>query len=190
MTETWLNDGTSDAALTIQGYQLENDLRKDRSDTTKGIGGGILVYSKLGEKIQPNSKFQSNDFNQYCAFNITTNSEQLTVILIYRPPGSNKDNMTGLCNIMRAADNNTVLIGDFNLPHVDWEKLEGGSGTREFLGVMREEQLEQLVDFATHNKGNILDLVISKNCGVLSVTDGGGWRETGRKRSRYTEHYN
>ena len=34
LTETWCNTTISDAALSLPGYQLETDLRKDRNDTT------------------------------------------------------------------------------------------------------------------------------------------------------------
>ena len=51
LTETWCNTTITDAALGINGYQLETELRIDRTDTVNGIGGGLLVYSKLGLKI-------------------------------------------------------------------------------------------------------------------------------------------
>ena len=44
ITETWLNDQISNAMLSIQGYEIENDLRHDREDTVNGIGGGIIIY--------------------------------------------------------------------------------------------------------------------------------------------------
>ena len=65
LTETWCNANTLDAALAIPGYQLETDLRTDRRDTTNGMGGGLLVYSRLGLKILSCDKFKENRFNQF-----------------------------------------------------------------------------------------------------------------------------
>jgi exonuclease III len=44
LTETWCNDKIPDAALSLEGYRLETELRKDRTDTGNGVGGGLLVY--------------------------------------------------------------------------------------------------------------------------------------------------
>jgi hypothetical protein len=45
LTETWCNSTIPDAFLTLEGYRLETDLRRDRTDTRNGIGGGLLVYA-------------------------------------------------------------------------------------------------------------------------------------------------
>ena len=83
------------------------------------MGGGLLVYSRDNLQILPSDLTDSN-FNQFCSFTIATKSEKLNVILIYRPPSSGQNNLTELCEIVRKADKNTVIIGDFNLPGTDW----------------------------------------------------------------------
>ena len=40
LTETWCNQSVSDATLTIPNYHLEAELRRDREDTTNGVGAG------------------------------------------------------------------------------------------------------------------------------------------------------
>jgi hypothetical protein len=85
------------------------------------------------------------------------------VILIYRPPSSGQNNLTELCEIVRKADKNTVIICDFNLPGTDWANERSDLKGRELLDTVQEEGFEQLVSFPTHTKGNILDLVLS-NC--------------------------
>ena len=42
LTETWTNSDISDEFLNLDGYELIE--RKDREDTDRGRGGGILVY--------------------------------------------------------------------------------------------------------------------------------------------------
>jgi hypothetical protein len=44
VTESLCNDTMTNAYLTVPGFELQPELRKDRVDTTYGIGGGPLVY--------------------------------------------------------------------------------------------------------------------------------------------------
>ena len=53
LTETWCNSTITNASLTLENYNLESDLRHDRNDTTAGIGGGLLVYSRKDLRILP-----------------------------------------------------------------------------------------------------------------------------------------
>jgi len=175
LTETWCNSTTDNAFLAIENYKLETDLRRDRSDTANGIGGGLLVYSKQDVRVLPDDRCQHSKFNQFCSFNVVTKSDNLNVILIYRPPSSGQDNTVELCEILRCIDKNTVIIGDFNMPGIDWttEHSRDARG-RELLETVVEEGLQQLVNFPTHIKGNTLDLVLT-NCHekILEVADAG-----------------
>ncbi len=85
LTETWCNGTAENTTLEIENYKIETDLRRDRSDTANGIGGGILVYSRQEIKILPSDKHQHSKFNQFCTSSVVTQSEKLNVILIYRP---------------------------------------------------------------------------------------------------------
>ena len=48
--------------------------------------------------------------------------DPLTIILIYRPLGSGYENNEELCEIMRNVDNQTIIIGDLNLPEIIWSE--------------------------------------------------------------------
>ena len=54
-----------------------------------------------------------------------------------------------------------VIIGDFNLPDIRWQTGCAGAKGRRFLETMKDKFLTQHVQTATHDSGNILDLVIS-----------------------------
>ena len=41
--ETWLNENDENVSLNLDGYNLEPELRKDRTDTVNGIGGLVVV---------------------------------------------------------------------------------------------------------------------------------------------------
>ena len=172
--ETWCNPTISDAALNLPNYQLEKDLRKDRIDTTNGVGGGLLVYSRIGLSILPCDKFKDTNFNQFTAFKVKTSGDPLHVILAYRPPGANQENTLQLCNMMRNLEKNSIIIGDINLPCIDWNRERASSKGRPVLEAAAEENIIQLVQFPTHCKGNTLDLVLT-NCPdkVILIEDGG-----------------
>jgi Endonuclease-reverse transcriptase len=163
LTETWCSQEIRNSELSLDGYNLEADLRRDRTDTNNGLGGGLLVFSKSGLALRNCDKFNNIDFNQFCAFTVMT-EKPITIILTYRPPNSGKQNLEKLCEILqRAANENTIAIGDYNLPDINWEPNRAGANGKILLKVLNEQNYEQLVDFPTHDKGNILDLIVT-NC--------------------------
>jgi hypothetical protein len=155
LTETWCNNSITNAYLSIKGYEIQQDLRKDRSDTTDGRGGGILVYGRQGLKIL--SCDTDSDFVQYSKFEVY----DTTLYVIYRPPNSSQPNMDRLADLISSAGKNTIMIGDFNLPGVDWEAGTARAGERKVVEAAHDQLMEQMVTFATHTKGNILDLVLT-----------------------------
>jgi hypothetical protein len=54
------------------------------------------------------------------------------------------------------------LVGDFNLPDIQWEAGQAHAKVdAELLEAIQAAGLEQLIDFPTHTKGNILDLILT-----------------------------
>ena len=162
ISESWANEQLQNSMLSLDGYNLETELRKDRQDTLNGIGGGLLVYSKQGLKIIPNSN--QNNFNQFCSFKIKGQKEEddINITLIYRPPSSNQENVEHLCDLISSAPDNTLIIGDFNFPGIDWTNYTAKDAkSRLFLETIEEHEFNQLIDFPTHIKGNILDLALT-----------------------------
>lgn len=167
MTESWCNNNITNNVLNINGYNLISDLRQDRNDTNNGIGGGLLVYARNGLVILSSDKY--NDFNQFLCFNVILDNVKLHVILVYRPPSSNRDNLTKLCDIVSNAPSNTVIIGDFNLPSINWNDLTCDNFSNEFMTTCIDNNFTQYVNFPTHKKNNILDLVLSNDDSVLNI---------------------
>ena len=172
LTETWCNENIPDAALYLSGYCLETDLRRDRQDTGNGIGGGLLVYARSGLKILPFDI--NNDFNQFCSFSTGTKNNSLNIVLAYRPPSSNMENTVKLCELIRGLPSNSAIIGDINMPGINWKTLASDGKGRILADTVEEEGWTQHVDFSTHTKGNILDLVLT-NCPekVISMSEEG-----------------
>jgi len=174
ITESWLNNDDHSAALSIEGYFINPDLRIDRTDTAHGIGGGILVYVKEGLVVLPNYD-RTNTFNQYCQFKVQTKdrNNSINFTVVYRSPNSNEENLNKLCELLQGLSNeNQILVGDFNLPGIDWEIHSATGKGKNFTEIVQNKLLVQHVDFPTHVKGNILDLVITNMPeSVLNVED-------------------
>ena len=83
-TETWTNETKSDAFLHIKGYELL--IRKDRSDTGGGRGGGIVIYVK--EEILAWKEDLTTDFNQLGTIAIKNRNQIFQIHAVYRSPNS------------------------------------------------------------------------------------------------------
>ena len=168
VTESWCNNSVSNEFLSIDGYELQTDLRSDRNDTAQGRGGGLLVYSKNGLKV---TKIECNvTFNQYCCFTIS----DITIYLVYRSPNATVEAMAGLIDLMKSVRKNTIVIGDFNLPDINWSTGEAAKRSETFLEAVEDAMLVQLVEFPTHIKGNCLDLVLSNIPERVTEVSGAG----------------
>lgn len=162
ITESWCNHDITNAMINIPGYNLDTNLRQDRCDTMNGIGVGLLVYSKIGLVLKKIN--MDNDFNQFCKFSIMNDKddEKLNVTLIYRPPNSNNENVDELMKLLQSTELHELIIGDFNVPSIDWTVGNASDWKgRRLIECADAAKLTQIVDFATHNKGNILDLMFT-----------------------------
>ncbi len=181
--ESWCNSNINNAFLSIDNYNLEPNLRFDRCDTQFGIGGGLLVYVRNDLHVLPiDNKI---DFNQYCTFDLIDDSDNnvFTANLIYRSPNSTIENTIKLCNIIENSNDKdfNLFIGDFNMPEINWNTYSCNlSKYANFIDILNQKSLHQLVNFPTHKKGNILDLVLTnkpdcilniENIGNLSNSD-------------------
>ncbi len=93
---------------------------------------------------------------------------------MYRPPSSPPENCRLLLDLLDDLPPNSLLLGDFNYPYINWRDSTAVARGKDFLEKCNEACLEQLVMFPTHTKGNILDLVLSNNPEIfLSVSSKG-----------------
>jgi hypothetical protein len=152
VTETWCNKHITDAFWVILGYELINDLRKDRYDTDRGRGGGLLVYAKNNISVCVLPSNEPDAKHQYCKFKV----KDVVIYLIY----SGADSISGMAVAVRRCEKNCVFLGDFNVPDIDWEAGSTSRRADELLQAAEDGLLEQLVQFTTHVQGNILDLIL------------------------------
>ncbi len=69
--------------------------------------------------------------------------------------------MLDLEQLICGAEKNSLFIGDFNMPDIDWETGHSSARTRPFVEAVEDSMMEQMVNFSTQVKGNCLDLVIT-----------------------------
>jgi len=157
--------------LNSSGYSLE--IRQDSSETKDGIGGEILVFVRNGLTIF-NVDVNKFNFNRYCKFSLLSENGEgnLNITIVYRSPNSSDLNNSELCTILREHDKNCIFIGDFNFPGINWTNQSSVKKSQEFLDETIFAGLHQIVDFPTHIKGNILDLVITDSPNnIVNITD-------------------
>ena len=85
---------------------------------------------------------------------------------IYAPPNCSEQYFTDIitCLHMIPPDSHLVVVGDLNLPDVDWEQLHGRLPTSNmFCESLFNLNLPQLVLEPTHIHGNPLDLIITNH---------------------------
>ena len=165
LTETWTNSDI-DNFLVINGYEIIE--RKDRTDTDRGRGGGILVYvdrKRCAWKVEVEGEFSQ------CACVKIKGKRDLEIVVIYRSPNSSKRNDELLCALMKKTSPNSLILGDFNFPGIRWSTGGSDAKSREFFEVLEDQYMTQHVDGPTHINGNVLDLVITRDDEIVeSVT--------------------
>ena len=141
----------------------------------------MLIYCKVGLKA---SEFKNEEFDKFieCAgISIPWGTTNLKLILVYRPPRApfgikDNNNTASLCKMLDMLTGEVVVVGDFNLPKIDWERSYTPiPGERVVLDVILGKFWQQHVDFPTHVSGNTLDLVLSREGWLLEQTGQGGW---------------
>ena len=171
ITESWLNSDISTAEVHLPGYIVH---RQDRTDTLRGIGGGVLLYVKSNlNSIEKGDIGVSFVNSVWCE--IPSNSsgipKSLTVGVVYRSPNSSESNNKLLFDmLMKVSGKNTIIMGDFNYPDISWVDGSSGSHGSDFFNVSQDCFLSQHVRFPTR-KHNILDLVLSSDPNVVDTVE-------------------
>ena len=96
---------------------------------------------------------------------VRLNLHKTTILsCVYLPPNSSDSCMNDtISNLTQVIESNpsadTILVGDFNLPDIQWDTLSSTSSIScAFCDFIFDNSLTQLIDKPTHIQGNILDL--------------------------------
>ena len=175
IVETFCRKDIIDADVSIPGYQII--CRRDGRDTAGGRARGLLVYVK--DAIPASKLFLEGEdlVTECCGISLPWGrggGEDIKLVLVYRPPetpGSQGDggNTEQLCNLMRTLRGRVVVVGDFNLPHVEWDRgWSTCGGERMVLDTMADMFWHQLVRGPTHRLGNTLDLCMTSSLELVA----------------------
>ncbi|KAF2352887.1 Reverse transcriptase domain [Trinorchestia longiramus] len=137
---------------------------------------GSLIYVK--EKLQPQIKTKrATEKSEILHLNIQPHPGQtMKIVLVYSHPtctAIEDDEFSDYLDIFLSTPHKTLIMGDFNLPHINWTTRQSQEPGSKLIDLMNTNSLQQHVN--EPNKGNnILDLVMTTtdlSINGLEVTD-------------------
>ena len=157
-TETWLSNTIFDYEIVPAHYTI---FRNDRPTR----GGGVMITIKDCIPVTFVSKPTQVEAVSVCL----EFPNPIILCCLYIPPNPSRDLLEDVISYLSNlfctySNHDIVLVGDFNLPDINWNTLSATSYTSEqFCDFVFIHNLSQLVDKPTHRRGNILDLVLTNS---------------------------
>lgn len=154
LTETWLREGD----LAPLSELLPPGCNYFNSPRITGKGGGLTSIFKSTFCCQQSSTAGYSSF-ELQLFEVKL-SETFLCAVVYRPPKFNKDFVQDFADFVSGVTlkyDHFLIVGDFNI-HVC---CENRPLVKDFMNVIDSFNLMQSVQEPTHEKGHILDLVLS-----------------------------
>ena len=170
IVESWVNVnmfGDFHSEYEIAGYKMLIYERDQR------VGGGVIVYAKNNLNISELNDLKLDKMNESVWLQIKLNGNLPNVRLgiIYRPPNLSQENDLSLVreiNHMLSGEENVIVLGDFNLPGIDWESYFSHCERENyFINCFLDNYLDQIVNFPTRGS-NLIDLVLTNNSNLCS----------------------
>ena len=149
----------------IEGYN-SNQINID-----KPHGRGIVIYTKANLEVKEIKKKLQTDGN-ICLEIELSKLVNIFIVTIYRSPSSTTENNTQLINLLYEKDNNKnqnkIIVGDFNIPNIDWLCKGNETGyAEEFVYCIENCYPHQHVTNPTRARGmdtpSLVDLLFNKD---------------------------
>ena len=166
LTETHLDHSILDSEILPSHYTV---FRNDRK-TNGRHGGGVLIAVRdcIPATLRANHQCESELLFIDLLF---SHERRITLGEFYRPPGGDtkplEDRRICIQELNSTAE--LILVGDFNLPDIDWScnrALHQSDNNALLIDLIQDNCLMQLVTEPTRNQ-NILDLVISTSPDIV-----------------------
>ena len=118
ISESKLTSDICDAEISIPNFDV---FREDRASNVRGGGSAIFVRKQF--KAEKMNWFVGTES---LALKLHLPSMILYVICMYRSPShrtieENQKLLSQLANVPAECENNVIVVGDINLPKVDWK---------------------------------------------------------------------
>ena len=138
LTETHLTTDISEGEISLPNFNL---FREDRIPKSKSGGSAIYVHKDFKA-----SKLNWFKETESIALQINAQSSEFYIICIYRSPSrktveENELLLTQLANVPTDCDKNVIIVGDLNLPNVDWKRgivIKPENSCDKFLNMQSE----------------------------------------------------
>lgn len=171
--ETWLDGTVTDSLIDPTGCYAVF-----RQDRTCKVGGGVMILAnKSYMAYQVAIPIQFARVEVECC-DILCEGTTVRIIVVYRPPELNaigRDYMKLMLECLQYLCNNdktVILIGDLNLPHIDWIKKSAPEDSIHsvFLEFCNDRGMDQYVCEPTRND-HILDIILSNDPLIVNSAD-------------------
>ena len=154
VTESWLHESIHDNEILPSDYTI---YRNDRGER----GGGVLVAIKNTVTSKLILKHNTVEL-----LTIQVNlSPCLLLVCLYIPPNSSEiyqQEILRYIATLPSGVNTILLLGDFNVPDIDWNTLSARSPfSRDLCDTLLKYSYLQLIQSPTHTQGNVLDLLLT-----------------------------
>ena len=168
----WFSDNVKNSELSLgAGYDVVS-----RNDRRAGKHGGLLIAdTKLSNLHVTDISISDYHFSLAC---VPHSDTLFFYLLIYNPPASSSYHvhfddlfvcLRSYFQLFEKFRNQygclsyvIYLLGDFNLPGINWQTYTGSSRNEcSFLELINELGVTQVVDRPTHKQNNILDLILT-----------------------------
>ena len=156
ITESWANNGITDAELGLEGYVM---FRKDRMGRR---GGGVLLYINETIPAYEVQLQEEADCNEAIWCTLVTGHTTVTIGVVYRCPNITKQNNEKIHNaISEVSKGDCIIMGDFNHGNIKWDTLQStGVEDQKLLCLVQDNFLTQHVLEPTRAT-RVLDIVLS-----------------------------
>ena len=159
LTETHLDSSIPDGEIFPSTYSV---FRRDRKLNGR-YGGGVLIATRDHIKAVPHDTPQ-NDSEFIFVDLLFSYNRKVTLGVFYRPPNNDPKPLEDLqAALQEFSTNELILLGDFNLPEIDWlnnRVLRQSDIYTLMMDIVQENFLTQLINEPTRDS-NILDLVLT-----------------------------
>ena len=160
ISETWLNEGVSDAEVKIQGFRM---YRRDRGTR----GGGVLAYVTEDIISMRRHDLEVTDIEALW-IEVRMRRKRILICNIYRPPNAQSTWMDSLGVMIERAVLEKIpvfLMGDLNC-----DMLNPSSNALRLERVMSEYGLLQMINCPTRitdNSASLIDLFFTSDSGLV-----------------------
>ena len=198
LNETWLAKEHNDAELfpnnTHKVFRLDRSSRTHPPDPSnpkkfRKKGGGVLLAVK--ESIDVETKEISvGSKAEILSISIKSKHQQLCLTTCYRVGTLGDNNLLEVEKHLRRVASQKkckahIIIGDFNLSSVSWNDNFSNIGLEnKFLDLFNDLGLTQIIDKPTHEKGKVLDLLLTNVPGLVN-----NWNVLNKNAVCSSDHY-